>query len=126
MATKSKSAASQVTPGMTVLSEENYETLSSMLRSSDPADHLMAQHIMRTVDIQGSIFWIWKLARENKFDVGRMLNLRTKIGRTICTETNLHYLAQINSISFGSWLARKDWLNSDLVKQITKETQNGN
>lgn len=112
---KSNSTAPQVTPGVTVITEDTYETLAAMIRSNDPADHLVAQMLLVQVDVQKSIYWIWQLARIN---ANRMVNLRTKAGREFRDACNLFYLANQSATTFGSWLIKRGWMNEDIYAKI--------
>lgn len=116
--TKSKLTAPQVIPGVTVLTESHYETLLCMLRSNDEADHLMAQQILAPINVEKSIFWIWKLA--NLYS-SRMVNQRTKIGREFRDRAHLFFIAHKNATEFGSWLIKQGWMTDEIYMRIKDE-----
>jgi hypothetical protein len=121
MSTKTTNTAPQVNPGVSVITEETFETLKGMIKSSDPADHLVAQMILTQVDVQKSIYWIWKLAIVNSH---RMVNLRTKAGRAFRDDSNLFYLSNASATGFGSWLVRRGWITDDIYQRIKKDLVN--
>lgn len=98
-----------------ILTEETYETLNAMLSSKDEGDHKMAQLILNQLDIQASIYWIWKLA---KVHCNKMVNLRIKASRQFRDDCNLFALAYHDSQEFGVWLQSKGWLTHDLYQLL--------
>ena len=60
----------------TILNAEKYETILRMLKSTDVADHTIAQLLLNNCNVNKSIYWIWKLAKNGYSS--RMVNLRTK------------------------------------------------
>lgn len=121
MSKSNNQAASQVTPGVTVLNEESFKTLEGMIRSNDEGDHKMAQLILVQVNIKESIYWIWKLARTN---VNRMVNLRTKAGREFRDACNLFYISNAGSTTFGSWLIKKQWMTDEIYMYLKNDLIN--
>jgi hypothetical protein len=99
----------------TVLNEDTYKTLSLMLKSNDEGDHRMAQSILNQLDIRASIYYIWKLARQNS---NKMVNLRTKLSRKFRDETSLFHLDNCDEQEFGVWLERKGWLTPELFMKL--------
>lgn len=103
----------------TILDEESYNSLVSMLKSNNEEDHKMAQLILNTCDIQKSIYWIWKLANYYAF---RMVNLRTKAGRYFRDNANLFGIAGTAGPKFVEHLEHKGWLTPEIYQVIEKDT----
>jgi hypothetical protein len=109
--------ALQVDPGVPVITEALFNRLTMMIQSSDPVDHSIAQHILTTVDVKESIYWIWRLARIN---VNRMVNLRTKSGRKFRDDSNLFYISTKSEAGFAKYLLHTE-LMTPKIYQIVKE-----
>ena len=99
----------------TVLTEKEYETLKSMIKSSDPGDHLVAQQLLTGCDIQQSIYWIWKLAKHGSYN---MVNLRTLAGRQFKEATSLFGLDRQNEEQFAYWLIAKGWMTVEIFQRL--------
>ena len=102
-----------------VLDEESFETLVSMLKSNDEANHKMAQLILNTCDIRKSIYWIWRLSRS--YYTNNMVNLRTKASREFRDKSDLFSLAVYSAMAFGKHLSNKGWLTPDIYQKIEDE-----
>jgi len=102
----------------TILTEETYNTLCKMLRSNDEGDHKMAQMILTQLNVEKSIWWIYKLA--NNCYVGKMVNLRTKLGRKFRDDTSLFHIAGMSEFSFAKWCNRKGWLTPEIFMNCKK------
>lgn len=106
---------SQVNPETTIITEANFRTLEAMIKSNDPADHLVAQMILVQVNVRKSIYWIWRLSKINP---NRMVNLRSKAGREFRDACGLFFICTKGTIGFTSWLIQQGWLTSELQQQI--------
>lgn len=103
----------------TILNEETYNSLLSMLKSNNEEDHKMAQLILNTCDIQKSIYWIWKLAQ---YYASRMVNLRTKASRYLRDNSDLFHIWGISGPKFVEHLQRKNWLTPEIYQIIEEDT----
>jgi hypothetical protein len=103
----------------TILDEESYNSLASMLKSKNEEDHKMAQLILNGCDIQKSIYWIWRLASNYAYI---MVNLRTKASRYFRDKADLFYIAGTSGPKFVEHLERKDWLTPEIYQIIEKDT----
>lgn len=99
-----------------VLDQEMYESLLSLLKSSDEENHRLAQFTLNTCDIQKSIFWLWKLAKHSNRN--RMVNLRTKASRYLQATAELHNIAFKNEAEFAEWLIDKNWMTQDIFQVL--------
>lgn len=102
-----------------VLKEEGYKTLSGLILSGDPENHLLVQVLLTKLNIEKSIYWIWRLASETR-RCDRMVNLRTKAGRKFRDDTDLYNLQYKTAYAFAEWINGKGWLTKeiyDLVKE---------
>lgn len=104
--------------GTAVLTDETFETLKNMLKSTDEGDHKMAQLILNQLDVQANIVRIWQLS---KHYAHRMVNLRTKASRKFRDDTNLFWISSASPYSFAGWLNRKDWLTHELFQYLKKD-----
>lgn len=107
----------RVSTDIRILTEETFERLAGMIRSSDPENHKIAQLILVQVDVQKSIYWLWRLA---KINAQRMVNLRTKLGRKLKDDAHLFGIAYKNNNEFASWLERKGWLTEEYFQLIVR------
>ena len=103
----------------TILDEETYNSLLSMLKSNNEEDWKMAQLILNTCDIQKSIYWIWKLAQRY---ATRMVNLRTKASRYFRDNTDLFHIWGTSGPKFVEHLANKGWLTPEIYQIIEADT----
>lgn len=102
----------------TILTQESYERLHTMLESRDPADHKMAQLILNKLNWKESIYYIWLLTYQN---VHNMLNLRTKDSRKFRDDLDIYRLCRSNAHEFGSYLISKDWMTPELFMKLKKK-----
>lgn len=102
--------------GTRVLTKEDYSTLLNMIRSSDPHDHTMAQLILIQLDVEKSIYLIWKLAKAG--NASRMVNLRTKAGRKFRDDSALFSIHYMNEKEFANWLNTRGWLTKELYQKL--------
>ena len=107
------------TSSLQVLNEESYTTLHNMLKSSDAADHLMAQQILVRCDVEKSIYWIYKLAKS--YFTNRMVNLRTKLGRQFRDDTSLFNIALYSPVAFLKFVVRKEWLTPEIYQNLEEQ-----
>lgn len=98
-----------------VLDEEMYESLKSLLKSTDEENHRLAQFTLNTCDIQKSIFWLWKLADNHSH---RMVNLRTKASRYLKETAQLEKLRTMDETEFASWLIDKNWMTPNIFQVL--------
>jgi hypothetical protein len=99
-----------------VLTEDMFSTLLKMIRSNDPGDHTMAQLMLIQVDVEKSIYYIWKLAKAGI--VYNMVNLRTKAGRKLRDDTSLFFLANAHEVAFAKFLKNRGWLTPELYQKL--------
>ena len=100
-----------------VLDKEMYESLESLLKSSDQENHKLAQFTLNTCDIQKSIFWLWRLADHHSH---KMVNLRTKASRYLQTTANLPSLSRMDETKFAEWLIDRDWMTHEIFMILEK------
>ena len=109
----------------TILNEDTYKSLHDMLKSKDAENHLMAQRILITCDVQASIYWIWQLARKSYSY--NMVNLRTKAGRKFRDDCSLFYIAGMQAYHFIRHLKNKvdaagnSWLTPEIFAKLEKD-----
>ena len=104
---------------VSVLNEKGYNTLYDLITSNDPENHVLAQVLLTKLNIEKSIYWIWRLASETR-RCDRMVNLRTKAGRKFRDDTDLYNLQHKTAYVFAEWANGKGWLTKeiyDLVKE---------
>lgn len=102
---------------VSVLKEEGYNTLLGLLDSGDTENHVVAQALLTKLNIEKSIFYIWKLAsRTRRRD--RMINLRTKAGRKFRDDTDLFNLAHKSAYAFAEWAHGKGWLTKEIYELV--------
>ena len=102
----------------TILTEETYNTLCKMLRSNDEGDHKMAQVILTQLNVEKSIWWIYKLTKAGY--TARMVNLRTKLGRKFRDESSLFSISSMSEFGFAKWCNRKGWLTPEIFMNCKK------
>jgi hypothetical protein len=107
-----------VIAGTTVLDEHSYETLRHILNSNDEGDHKMAQLILNQINIEKSIYWIWKLSRQGWSTSQRMVNLRTKASRQFRDDSDLFKLASMGESSLIEYLKKKGWLTPEIFQKL--------
>lgn len=101
-----------------VLNKDTATTLTSMLKSKDEGDHKMAQLILNQVDVEKSIYWIWKITRDIHWQTNNMVNLRTKASRKFRDDTNLFAIANKNAGEFSKWLLDKQWMTPEIYSYL--------
>lgn len=99
----------------TVIDENLYERLDGMFGSGDPADHKMGQLIINKVDVQKSIYWIWRLAKTHR---DRLVNLRTKDSRAFRDASGLFAIMHAGETEFGNHLIRKGWMTPEIFQKL--------
>lgn len=101
----------------TVLNEETYNSLLTMLRSPNEADHRMAQMILNTCDIVKSIYWIWRLGIDTGYS-SRMVYLRTKASRDFRDKSRLFYIITKTPLKFAEFLNEQGWMTPEIYKYL--------
>lgn len=107
-----------VISGTAILTDETFETVKNMLKSTDEGDWKMAQLILNQLHVQSNIVRIRELARHY---ANRMVNLRTKASRKFRDDCNLFYIAYTNNYEFVKWLEGKGWLTTDIFQSLKAE-----
>ena len=107
--------------GTKILNEESYTRLLLMLNSKDKADHTMAQAILNQLDVENSIYWIWKLAREGWSVSTKMVYLRTKASRKFRDDCKLFEISQMDETLFAAHLDQIKWLTSEIFMKLKQE-----
>lgn len=102
----------------TILTQESYERLHSMLNSRDAENHKMAQLMLNKLNLKESIYYLWLLSLDN---VHNMVNLRTKDSRKLRDDLQIYELCQSNAHEFGSYLIRKGWMTPELFMKLKKK-----
>lgn len=97
----------------TVLNFETASTIMNMIKSNDEGDHKVAQVLLTQVNVEKSIYWIWKIATSH-WGSSRAINLRTKAGRKLRDDSNYFSIANQNAGRFMSWLKDKSWLTPEI------------
>jgi hypothetical protein len=103
-----------------ILTEEKYKRLDSMFGSHDPGDHKMGQLILNKVNVEKSIYWIWKLAKSH---CGRLVNLRTKDSRKLNEACSIYTLAYARETEFGHYLINKGWMTPEIFIKLKSGIQ---
>lgn len=117
--------------GGTILNEDDYNSLLSMISSKDVENHTVAQAILNKCNVQESIYWIWKLAKHS-YHTSRMVNLRTKASRNFRDTSDLYTIYCQSPESFCKYLINKDWLTpwifeqckNSIIEKITRQIKN--
>ena len=104
-----------VISGTAILTDETFETVKNMLKSTDEGDWKMAQLILNQLHVQSNIVRIRELARHY---ANRMVNLRTKASRKFRDDCNLFYVAYTDDYEFAKWLNNKGWLTTDIFQYL--------
>lgn len=107
----------------TILNQQSADTIVAMLRSSDEGDHKMAQLLLTKVNVEKSIYWIWYIATKSHC-TDRMVNLRTKAGRSFRDDSNLFGIAYMRAAKFTRWLNDKQWLTPEIYNYAKAEIMN--
>lgn len=102
-----------------ILNEETYQSLYKMLNSNNPEDHVMAQQILVRVNVEKSIYWIYKLA--STYYTARMVNLRTKLGRQFRDSSNLFVLGGMIPVRFLRHIDSKGWLTPEIFQRVEQD-----
>lgn len=106
----------------TILNAEKYETILRMLKSTDVADHTIAQLLLNNCNVNKSIYWIWKLAKSGYSS--RMVNLRTKASRKLRDDSRLFHIANKNAYLFVSYLKTQELLTSEIFMFLKDDLLN--
>ncbi len=101
-----------------ILNEDTYNVLNNMLSSSDEADHKMAQLLLVQIDVNQSIYYLWKLAKKHAH---RMVNLRTKLGKKFVQESSIFGLQHKTANEFAIHLKSKNLLTPSLYALLVKD-----
>lgn len=119
MENKQELTTSPIEGEVVILNKETYDSLLSMLKSSDSADWKIAQLILNRCDVEKSIYWIWELARRGFSS--RMVNLRTKDSRKFRDESHLFTISYKNAREFAYHLNRSNILTSEIYQKLEEE-----
>jgi hypothetical protein len=103
-----------------VLNKDTTTTLINMLKSSDKSDHTMAQLILNQLDVEKSIYWIWKISKES-WITNNMVNLRTKASRKFRDESDLFVISNQTVANFTAWLVKKEWMTPEIYSYIVED-----
>ena len=109
--------ASPVKGEAIVLDQESYNSLYTMLSSSNEEDWKIAQLALNTCDIRKSIYWIYKLCRSHWFS-SRMVNLRFKASREFRDKCELFRISMQNPLSFADWCTSKGWMTPEIFQYL--------
>ena len=107
-----------------VLNKDTASTIINMLKSKDEADHKMAQLILNQIDVEKSIYWIWKITREVSWLTNNMVNLRTKASRKFRDDCSLFLIANKASGEFSKWVLDKGWLTQEIFSYLKEDIIN--
>lgn len=102
----------------TVITEEVYERLNTMLDSPDEGNHKMAQLILNQCDVPKSIYWIWKLAHRDYWKAERMVYRRTKASRNFIAECDFDRLRNKNAAQALRYITRKGWATPEIYEKL--------
>lgn len=108
----------QIEP-MIVIDKDVYDTLNTMLSSSDNTNYDVARELIANCDIKKSIFYLRQLA--NKFNYiitnSRMKNLKLFVERS-----EWNNLRSMTAEEFTEYLYNKDYLTPEMFKELVIES----
>ncbi len=98
------------------LDEDSYKSVLDMLGSKDESNHKMGAEILANCDIEKSLFWIWKLAREKQWVISglsRFKNIRLFIRMSKWSE-----LGRMDSEEFAEYLHKRNMLTKEYFGEL--------
>ena len=101
-----------------IMDQELYERVNGMLSSSDKEHWPIAEDILMTVDVDKSIYWMWKLIRNHWWRFNRR---RKAVREKITQHDVLCRIVSRNEHSFAEYLAREGRMTEEIWNRLYPE-----
>jgi hypothetical protein len=114
-----KALSNEVVKG-TVIDDAIFESLKSMLSSSDSENHAVARKILYECDVDSSLYYIWQLTKVNNAFY-RMHENRSKMGKAFVSNSKLYQLSNCSPSKFLDILKDKEQITQDVFERFKQE-----
>ena len=112
-----------------IMDQELYERLDGMFNSSDKEHWPIAEDILMTVDVDKSIYWMWKLIRRHWWRLNRR---RKSVREKLTQNRTLQIIVSKTDHWFADWLVKEkrmteelwNYLYPEIIKHMEYKTQN--
>jgi len=112
-----------------IMDQELYERLDGMLSSSDTEHWPIAEDILMTVDVDKSIYWMWKLMRRHWWRLNRR---RKSVREKLTQNRTLQIIVSKTDHWFADWLVKEkrmteelwNYLYPEIMKHMQHKVQN--
>ena len=112
-----------------IMDQELYERLDGMFNSLDKEHWPIAEDILMTVDVDKSIYWMWKLMRRHWWRLNRR---RKSVREKLTQNRTLQIIVSKTDHWFADWLVKEkrmteelwNYLYPEIIKHMEYKTQN--
>lgn len=98
-----------------IMDQELYERINGMLNSSDKEHWPIAEDILMTVDVDKSIYWMWKLIRNHWWRFNRR---RKAVREKITQHRILSIIVSRNEHYFADYLVREGRMTEEIWNRL--------
>ena len=98
-----------------IMDEELYQRVHDMLSSSDSGHWPIAEEILFTVDVDKSIYWMWKIVRTHWWRFNRR---RKAVREKITQHPILSIIVGKSDHWFADWLAREGRMTEEIWNRL--------
>ena len=94
-----------------IMDQELYERVNGMLSSSDKEHYPIAEDILMTVDVDKSIYWMWKIVRNHWWRFNRR---RKAVREKITQQRTLQIIVSKTDHWFADWLVKEKRMTEEI------------
>lgn len=104
-----------------IMDQELYERINGMLSSSDKEHYPIAEDILMTIDVDKSIYWMWKIMRPHWWRFNRR---RKAVREKITQHPILSHIVGRQIYPFAEWLVREGRMTEEIWGCLGKDVEN--
>lgn len=104
-----------------IMDQELYQRIDGMLSSSDREHWPIAEDILMTVDVDKSIYWMWKIVRAHWWRFNRR---RKAVREKITQHRILSHIVGRPIYPFAEWLVREGRMTEEIWGYLGKDVEN--
>ena len=113
--TKDTVATEAAVSNLRIMDEELYNRLNGMFNSSDKEHWPIAEDILMTIDIDKSIYWIWKIVRNHWWRFNRR---RKAVRENLTQQRTLCIIVSKTDHWFADWLVKEKRMTEEIWNRL--------
>lgn len=119
LSTKGTAATTAAVPTKRIMDAALYETLKDMFNSRDKENYPIAEQILIDVDIEKSIYYLWKLLKGE--GVIYKLNRRLKRVREFANNKHIYFSSTRSTYNFALYLKDNELLTPEIWSMLESD-----